>query len=177
VTVFRLVGTALSQRPLAKNDVLFAYGGQATHMHLVVSGAIEYIRRMDELVGVDAHAVKDDWLCEPILWVRWMHLGVAKAMMPTDMVCVRSDSFIDGVKMDSQTSSLVRRYAQRYAEHLCNIARGKLTDMSKRGVGQSLALYLLEEGTDSAMEYSTLARSSKVFPLSSGVAMNKCVEP
>lgn len=164
VTMFRLVGTALSQRPLAKDDVLFTYGQQASHMHLVVSGEVGYIKRIND---AESAAVTDDWLCEPILWVPWGHVGAAHALMSSELVSVTSATFIEVMKLDVPTMSFLVSYAQKFAEHLSIIPKSELSDVSKHSEARQLALDILDCITVQQAQYKIETKErllSKVHP-------------
>jgi len=146
VTMYQLVGTALSQRPLARNDALFSGGGSATHMHMVVAGELNYIKTFEiKLMDCKEYVVKDDWLCEAVLWTPWSHVGFARASISTDLVSIKSQGFLDIIKMDAQIVGIICRYAQRFVRELSVTGRGLLTDVYKSGSASEHALKLLDD--------------------------------
>jgi hypothetical protein len=145
VTMFHLVGAALSRRPLARNDLLFSAGGSATHMHLVMSGELRYLKTVEFGSNEGQDVMKDDWLCEAVLWTPWSHVGVARAVVPTELVSVKSYGFLEVVCNDAQTMNIVCRYAERYVRELSRTGRGLLSDVSTSKETRDHARKLLDE--------------------------------
>lgn len=142
VIMLRLVGAALSQRPFAKDDIVFNYGGIATYMYLIYSGEIGYVKTLDDS---NEYASKDDWLCEQILWVIWHSVGSAVAVDSTSLICIKADGFIEVIKKDVNAKALLSAYAQHYADHISSLPKSQLSDIVKFQAGRQLSLDLLQE--------------------------------
>merc|ERR1712190_702908 len=74
---------------------------------------------------------KDDWLCEPVLWVKWFHLGAAGARSECKVVSVEAQPFADAVALDAPTMNLVCKYAGKYVKWLQGLD-SDLSDVSKK---------------------------------------------
>jgi len=160
VTMFRLVGTALSQRPLARTDILFSGGGRATEMQLVVSGELRYVMTHDHDGGSEMHVVKDDWLCEAALWTAWTHYGSCRAAATSVLVCIKAQCFLDAIRMDFQSSAMVCRYARQYLDNLATIGKGYLSDVSKAQVQRRSAAYMLTDMLSGSDDQSAWIRKT-----------------
>jgi len=165
VAMFRLVGTSLSQRPLARTDILFSGGGHASLMHLLVSGELVYVKNNEmSLMSIQCAEQEivhqDAWLCEPVLWTNWTHCGLARATASSHLVSIHSQAFLVAMNMDCQTAQLVCRYAQNFVAHLNSLGRGLLSDVSESRSTRSLAFELLNSGVDSNQRVSTRSENS-----------------
>jgi len=173
VTMFRLVGNALSTRPLARTDILFSSGGAAQFMHLVVSGELRYVKSSDiSIDGTETPEVKDDWLCEPVLWTSWSHMGQARAVATSELVSIQAPPFIDVIRMDQQIQTIIARYARKYVMHLGTIGRGRLSDVTPYHATRSHATSLLDnpEATESQVELLIRRERSQSIVLDGGIS-------
>jgi len=72
-------------------DVIFNAGERPSKpkMYVLRSGTCEYIH----VTGKVTTVFEDNWLCENVLWIDWMHKGVLKAKTECQLVQLDAQSF------------------------------------------------------------------------------------
>lgn len=142
----RLSRTALSQQSLAPGDLLFSAGTQATHMHMMVTGVLHYVKAQDFLAEEEPNEVcAGDWACEVALWTAWTCVGTCRAVQECRLVQIEAISYGEAVKKDAAVWSLVARYARNYLKWLNARQRGALTDAAKKDAMLTLMDSFLED--------------------------------
>merc|ERR1712070_346657 len=87
----RLCCVALKRTSLSKGDVLFDVGQLASEMFFPVAGHLVYTPKRD--VQLQVNVVKGDWCCEAILWCPWVHHGVLRAKIESELLGLRAQKF------------------------------------------------------------------------------------
>mmetsp|Transcript_70575 Transcript_70575/g.204536 ORF Transcript_70575/g.204536 Transcript_70575/m.204536 type:complete len:1547 (-) Transcript_70575:129-4769(-) len=144
----RLVEThACNEVFLETEHELFAEGEDAKQMYFVVSGYVTYqagdgigigkglwsssgvdqrpLLHTEDLDAAGLCLSKGNWLCEPVLWLRWVHVGSAVAKMQSELVILQAEKFQQTMQ-DSLPQA--RRYARRYLNY-ANIHREVMNDV------------------------------------------------
>merc|ERR1712032_586535 len=90
-------------------------------------------------------AVEDDWLCEPVLWTSWFHMGSARASSIVDLVSIEAQSFVEIIQTDMPMMHLACKYATNFVGYLNRTPRRDLSDVSKHDEKLAMVLDCLEE--------------------------------
>lgn len=121
-TLRRISAICISYRSLAQGDVLFFPGENATHMYFMVSGLLEYmLSKAGETVPSEWVEGKEDWIAEPVLWLRsWYHRGTPAARVESEILLIHPNSFSETVAMNPAAFEVVSLYARRFVDWLTN---------------------------------------------------------
>jgi len=82
----KLCHVGCSDLPLSRGDLLFSEGEQpeCPNMFFLLDGSVLYVKR-----GMKEPYVKENgWLCEPALWIPWMHVGGCRAAEYTSLLAL-----------------------------------------------------------------------------------------
>lgn len=155
LTVQRLCLTGLSELSLAPHDVMFVAGEEATHMTFVTVGILEYSRMFSEQCYDEIVMSGEDWIAEPVLWVKgWHYLGDLRAKVSTELLRVSPERVIEIVNLNPVAYKMVSFYARGYSDWLNEMDKDKLSDISQ---GEDVSDQL-ESLLDSTLEQSQSAR-------------------
>jgi len=106
-----ICANTMSERDLPMGHELFAAGMRATHMHILVSGALTYFQggsmKMHEEVEIGT------FISEAVLWVVWESRGRLVATSSCDLVAASAEAF-HKVMASASSRPLCRFYALRY---------------------------------------------------------------
>merc|ERR1739845_236398 len=91
---------------------------------------------------------RDDWLCEPTIWVLWSCRGAAQALRETNMIAIDSAHFVDAIGKDSNLLVFMQSYAAAYLSYLNDLELDDLTDASRGAEGRSLVSKFIQEVKD-----------------------------
>merc|ERR1711920_471635 len=96
-------------------------GEDCGSMAFIIAGDIEYTERV-KMHGVDE---QDDpcviirppyWLAEPVLWVKWTHVGFAGTLSGCELGLIDSRKF----QWAFAKEAFVRKYAELFHGYLCS---------------------------------------------------------
>mmetsp|Transcript_11598 Transcript_11598/g.20198 ORF Transcript_11598/g.20198 Transcript_11598/m.20198 type:complete len:392 (+) Transcript_11598:2-1177(+) len=109
-----LFADAVAEISLARNDLLFEVGQVSHEMFIVSQGVVGYL-----LAGTNDVLVicKQQWCCEQVLWVPWIHNGTARAAGESFLLSVDSAKFRTEV-LEFRERIFVRSCAQAYLHDL-----------------------------------------------------------
>jgi len=77
-----------------KDDEVFSPGTYCIHAYLHKSGDMKYVQDPDSapVAHVTEELVSTErWLCEAALWSEWIHVGLAAAITPCNLVTIQAD--------------------------------------------------------------------------------------
>jgi len=104
---------------LAKGDVHFHFGSEATEMCFVVQGALCYQRpRGIKSARRRVRVEKGRHFCEAALWVSWVHHGTMQAFMESDLMALDVEKFVNITLAHPEVHTLSKRYAHQFALEL-----------------------------------------------------------
>mmetsp|Transcript_25171 Transcript_25171/g.48232 ORF Transcript_25171/g.48232 Transcript_25171/m.48232 type:complete len:337 (+) Transcript_25171:1118-2128(+) len=130
-TATKICDVAMSQDSLGSMEELFAYGKQAEHVYFVVSGCLHYFEGASYSPKCfQSKLVADDWFCDQVLWVRWMHRGQMNAVQPCEFVKLDGSSFRRIVGQRRMMRAMCRRFAESYLAAINNdVLEGSFNDL------------------------------------------------
>lgn len=102
---------------LAHTDLVFDVGQVSHDMYFVGRGKLVYLLRGNHKVE---HVTANNWCCEPVLWVHWVHKGTAKAA---------EESFLIAVIAQKMRAAVLERMERSFIR-IC--AKGYLNDINAR---------------------------------------------
>merc|ERR1719329_704098 len=133
MTMNRMAVAAVEQKAMAKADSLFIRGEKATHMYIVSSGSLQYLRI--DINGVARHErvqKGEDWISEPVLWVEaWEHLGGLVAESHCELCLVCPKEFAGTVSRSPVAYGLSRSYARSYFQCLNSVSVEDHSDIAQ----------------------------------------------
>lgn len=115
-----LLNVALKDMVHNEEEDLFRTGDRATAMMFVALGEIKYKSRLD--MEKDVMLTNDDWLCEQVLWLKWLHVGRAVAMRSCSLFLLEAHRFQEIFRND--------RAAKCYSRHFLRILSNSTTPLT-----------------------------------------------
>lgn len=111
--VRELCHTAIGELSIHEGEFLFAAGDVPDDacMLFFLSGFLSYTYEEASLPVLEGM-----WACEPVLWVRWVHLGDMKAHRPVTLIALSADLFRQSLTKNSKEAYVVSNYAKRFVE-------------------------------------------------------------
>lgn len=134
----RVFSKAVSTASLAKGDAAFSCGVEAKNMIFLCNGLMQYIpgEIEDELnnshnsfVSTPEMVLVGQWVCEPVLWTPWIHLGDLEAMQDSQVIQIDSSKFGETVASARKLLLAMRRYAEGFLAHLNEVDKEDLSDL------------------------------------------------
>jgi len=121
--VRHIATSAMHERRLMLEEMLFLYDDQSTHMWFVIDGEMSYLREgMREYVGVGS------WVSEAALWIApWRHRGDFAAERASNLVGLEAASFntsFDDMERNSYRGDItgfIRSYAMCFIDDSINV--------------------------------------------------------
>ncbi|CAE8596869.1 unnamed protein product [Polarella glacialis] len=108
ITMQRLAKDAVGRVRMAKGDTLFLPNQKATCMYFIASGGVEYTRTFEEKAVREFLDAGEDWIAEPIMWTpSWIHVGEAKAVTESELLCVKPKTFEDILSLVGPVAAVV----------------------------------------------------------------------
>mmetsp|Transcript_90742 Transcript_90742/g.174710 ORF Transcript_90742/g.174710 Transcript_90742/m.174710 type:complete len:162 (+) Transcript_90742:3-488(+) len=99
----------MSQVALVAGQDLFTYGAEGKAMYYVVDGEILYYEGAVPALQETAVMGRSEFFCEPVLWMKWEHMGRATARMLCEMILIDAPTF-QGIS--TQTPELQAQISQ-----------------------------------------------------------------
>lgn len=119
ITMHRLSKLALSRIRMARNDSLMHAGEVSESMYIVVSGSLSYKNlRLHWVSSAETNVQKGDWICEPSLWVLWIHLGNTHATTEAEVLALNAKVFRQVMRTNLRVWQLTATYAAHYVGRL-----------------------------------------------------------
>jgi voltage-gated potassium channel len=109
---------------LGQKDVVFCGNDVATSIYFLEQGRFEYIRS-----DVPHEMHPGQWMSEPVLWTTWLHLGILRTLMPSQIVTIREESFPHIMSMHPTTWAMAHKYAVWFVSQLNKIDAEELSDL------------------------------------------------
>lgn len=122
LAIQKLCHSAITMLKLAVGDVLFAQGEEPTdpRMFFVENGVCLYIKDFDGDGNIDfdemVEVANPMWVCEPVLWMRWTHMGTLRAGTNCSVLAISAVTFQKTVTEYRNTS-----YPALYATQLVSM--------------------------------------------------------
>jgi len=119
----------------AREDAIFTVGVEATSMVFVCCGLLKYTFGQSEddepKFELSEELSRGQWVCEPVLWTPWVHLGDLHACRESQLMLIDSAKFGAAVSRQCRFWFRTRNYAKRFIAHLNEVDKDKLTDLSQ----------------------------------------------
>jgi len=169
----KICNKAMTQEALMPNQDLFTFGKEAKYMYFVIAGEMVYFqgqpgpsstRSTSAILQASAsfegplygserqkeheptHVVKkDEWACEQVLWIKWLHRGLLTARMPCEFALLDSVTFRESATRCPETAELCRRYAKIYTEDLLSKAATETKELTDLGDSRENVCGLISE--------------------------------
>mmetsp|Transcript_112505 Transcript_112505/g.223595 ORF Transcript_112505/g.223595 Transcript_112505/m.223595 type:complete len:749 (+) Transcript_112505:130-2376(+) len=125
--MFELCHRAMSEEHVGTCQDLFALGGKATKVYVLLSGLLEYYLSSCESGTVEVG--EGSYICEVVLWVQWLHRGRLSAMTSCEFVVLDASRFR---KVTSRLPSVLgacKDYAKSYREKVVALGADHPTDL------------------------------------------------
>jgi len=137
--LMRRVYKSLTEHSALTGKELFAAGDIGDSMYFVVSGTCKYYASFSGMnvdgsrslihngrisvdsgmgAGGDQMLTKGNWMCEPVLWVKWKHVGQVVAKEHTELFALVASRFHHIIEQNVGEAWSVVRYAKLFAERL-----------------------------------------------------------
>eukprot|EP00747_Dinoflagellata_sp_TGD_P105927 gnl/TRDRNA2_/TRDRNA2_169698_c0_seq2.p1 gnl/TRDRNA2_/TRDRNA2_169698_c0~~gnl/TRDRNA2_/TRDRNA2_169698_c0_seq2.p1 ORF type:complete len:341 (+),score=71.88 gnl/TRDRNA2_/TRDRNA2_169698_c0_seq2:172-1194(+) len=112
---------AVFMNAMAKGDYLFDFSAEAHQMFIISRGILCYQRPSGlKVKGVkrSTHLAKDQWCCEPALWVPWVHRGTMFTMVASEIVEIDATKFMEVARAHKDVFNMTREYAKTFVTDL-----------------------------------------------------------
>jgi hypothetical protein len=127
---------AFSSKAFAAADSIFKSQSWQRHMYFVCKGELYYKKVTTPISekasageGLERVIMRNEWMCEPALWVQWMTRGSVIADTDCEVVLVDVKAFAECAKNDEIIYAMVTLYAENYAEWLNDQELSSLVDV------------------------------------------------
>jgi len=110
-----LCASALKKVLCAKGECIFRSGMEASGMYFVVNGALRY-RNVSLESGVLLR--RGQWLSEAVLWMPWLHMGTARAVLESEMAVLDACKFVSITWRHPDAFRMCKEHAEQYLEQL-----------------------------------------------------------
>lgn len=133
-TMRRMAWHAIQRTSLAQDDHLFIPGESATHMYILVTGRMEYMKPDEAGDEASSHAFKvqnsEDFIAEPVLWTTaWDHLGALTAITETEVLRIDPQRFADIIHRSPPARTAAVAYGREFVERLNRADERSLSDI------------------------------------------------
>lgn len=121
--------SAMSEATVLPGSELFINGTPSFSMFFVLSGTIDYYYRNKG----DPDAVgAGDVLCEPALWLQWLHRGRVVAPVATEIAVLCANRFREVISRNQDMLLCAQDYARSFSQHYAQKyqARAQVSDLS-----------------------------------------------
>jgi hypothetical protein len=131
------VSRAVRAASLARADVAFRCGQEASEVVFVATGELDYT--LGDLVGgqesdfhmnASHYVAEGEWICEPVLWTAWIHLGDARSTTFTHLILLDAERFTKVIRANRLAWGAARRYAEKFVHKLNQFSQYELTDQT-----------------------------------------------
>lgn len=115
----RLYQQALDEHSVAIGHEVFSYDDQASQMYWSLSGTLYYHKdQQDTHATMPAACVQSGtWICEPILWVKWKHVGQLVANTRAELVTLKAAKFHEVMEENIHARKYALRFWKYFSEH------------------------------------------------------------
>jgi len=123
---------AVSTTHMGSGDSLFAAGDQAHSMFFIQRGNLIYSKQGGRPAAGHANVdmVEDgQHFCELVLWTRWEHRGVMRALQEVSLLCVKSTKFHEILSKNKSAIVQPATYAAAIVTYLNDQDRSDLSDL------------------------------------------------
>lgn len=136
----RLCCVAVKRISLSRGDVLFGAGQKASEMFFPVDGQLTYIPKRE---GCDTVSVsKGQWCCEAVLWCPWVHHGVLRASVESELMALDAMKFREVITEHYIDMCYAQSYGLAFVQALNDAA--KAAEVTGTGYISDLTSDLLE---------------------------------
>jgi len=137
----RIFATSLAEMSLARGDLIFLCGEQASAMYFVVAGTLQF--QLGELCeevlaegsvplsgSTEEYLNEGEWACEAPLWTTWLHLGDLQGYTEAQIISINAARFGEAIQVHKPVWICVRKYANKFVEALNKLTETELTDLT-----------------------------------------------
>jgi len=108
---------AVSETSLICTEELFTPGVVAHKMYFITMGIMEY--QHISLLREEDHELKENqWVGEPVLWMRWTHFGTLLARTACEIIGLGAVEFRKVALASEPSAAFFSEYARLFVEHL-----------------------------------------------------------
>lgn len=136
----RLCCVAVKRTSLSRGDMLFGVGQKASEMFFPVSGQLIYTPKREGYAQVPVS--KGLWCCEAVLWCPWVHHGIMRAKIESELIALNALKFREVVTDHYIDMSYAQSYGLAFVQALNEAV--KAADTTGSGHVSDLSSDLLE---------------------------------
>lgn len=118
--------TGVDHGNFARNDTVFLRGAVAQRMHFLDTGSLVYQHRTKCPSSTTRKRIvrleSGQWCCEPVLWMKWTHRGLMKALTHASTITLNADKFRDGTFKFPDMYLFARQYAMKFGFQVAQAA-------------------------------------------------------
>ena len=119
---------AVTAMQLSMGDILFSPGSKAENMYFVMDGRLSYESATKP--GLPTIIRQNMWISEVALWSHWVHRGMARAMVYTEVLALSAEHVITVVRQYGHVAQLTAAYCNAFIRTMGEqVAGNELTDM------------------------------------------------
>jgi len=112
----------ISDMSLARGDVAFVSGQVAHSMLLVSDGCLDFIAVSATREEAPQQVEKGRWVCEAVLWTKWIHQGQLQASIESTAMLVHGMKVCAELLKNGPAMGFVRKYGQEFVKRLNALA-------------------------------------------------------
>lgn len=136
----RLCCVAIKRTSLSRGDVLFCAGQKASEMVFLVAGQLIYTPKRENSAQVPVN--NGQWCCEAVLWCPWVHHGMLRAKVESDLMTLCALKFREVVTEHCIDMSYAQAYGEAFVQALNEAA--KFADSAGVGYVSDISTDLLK---------------------------------
>eukprot|EP00929_Paragymnodinium_shiwhaense_P004414 TRINITY_DN10532_c0_g1_i3.p1 TRINITY_DN10532_c0_g1~~TRINITY_DN10532_c0_g1_i3.p1 ORF type:complete len:779 (-),score=148.37 TRINITY_DN10532_c0_g1_i3:109-2445(-) len=122
---------ALTEKSLSTSQELFNAGAQASTMYFIIDGFLEYFHGKSDVET--AVVKKEQWCCEAVLWVEWLHQGRIAAVCHCEFAELDAHQFRRIISYHPHLYIVSKTYAVAFQQTLAKLPASQLTDVWAAG--------------------------------------------
>jgi len=136
----RVFSRALAAVSLARDDLAFDCGEQASKMIFISCGLLEYMIGDVEGQSLMSEAestptptdavLEGQWVSEAVLWTTWLHLGDLRALQMCQLITIDAQRFGEAIQTIKPLWNTVRLYADGFISELNSAEKDDLSDLA-----------------------------------------------
>merc|ERR1719412_3508038 len=86
----RICHLAMSMQSLSTGQDLFTDGKEAEEVYFAIAGQLLYFEGTEVRGHLRIEVAEGSWVCDQVLWVRWVHRGLMTAGMPCELAVLNA---------------------------------------------------------------------------------------
>lgn len=109
---------SVDEAAFTMGTTIFSVSDEASDMYLIISGSCEYLH-LETFISHNIGA--EHWVCEPILWLKWVHFGNFIASTSCEVLKVNSAAFRKTLERNVVIKSFFSMYVKALCDRMINV--------------------------------------------------------